>query len=173
LKTLREFIINFGNLKFGKHRYDFEVSDEFFSHFEYSLVKQGKIDVILVIEKQTENLLVFDFHFEGSINLVCDRCLDEYDYPMEKDERLIVKLELKEQESTDEILFLPVESYEIDTSPLIYEYINLALPLKSSCELIDKACNEDMITKLQKLNIQHKEGKDIDPRWEGLKNLKN
>lgn len=172
MKTLKEFIINFGNLKAGLHRYDLEVNNDFFTHFEYSLIKQGRIDVLLIVEKQSESFLIFQFHFEGEIKLTCDRCLDEFDYPINMDERLIVKLEGKPTETdNDEIIFLSVDTYELDVSPFIYEYLSIALPLKSSCDEIEKECNSEMISIMQKVNSQSEHKGEIDPRWEGLKNI--
>ena len=172
MNHLREFVINFGNLKLGPHSYDFEIGEKFFENFEYSLVKHGKLDVTLLIEKQKETLLIFNFTIDGSIKLTCDRCLDEYDYPIGIEERLIVKLEEEPQETDDvEIIFLPVDTYQIDVSSYIYEYINIALPLKSSCEYGGKECNPAMISVLKNVNSHPKEEKDTDPRWEGLKGL--
>src|SRR5207244_6811862 len=99
VNRLKEYSINFGNLKIGKHLYDFEVDDSFFEEFEFSLVKHGKADVRLMIDKQKETFLIFTFDIKGGLNLDCDRCLDEFEMPFESQNRLIVKLEGKKQES--------------------------------------------------------------------------
>lgn len=173
MNRLGEYIINFGNLKIGKHEYEFSINEDFFKEFEYSLVKQGKLEVKLSLEKQKETLLILDFTIKGSIRLECDRCLDEFDYPVDSSHRLIVKLTDKEagSEDDDELIFLKAEEYQLDLSPYIYEFINIALPLRHVCEEANKACNQKMIAHLQNVN-EHEEDKNIDPRWDQLKNIK-
>jgi uncharacterized protein len=171
VNRLREYKINFGNLKLGKHRYDYIVEDDFFSEFEVSLVQKGKIHVCLILEKQTENLLILNFELEGSVMLECDRCLDEFSYPVNSAHRLIIKLEAREQESNDELVFLPADAYELDVSPFIYDYINLSIPMKRICEIVEKDCNPKMLSYLNNINKEEDKDKKIDPRWENLKNI--
>jgi uncharacterized metal-binding protein YceD (DUF177 family) len=169
---LKEFVINFGNLKPGIHKYEFEIGEKFFEQFEYSLVKHGSLQVILDLEKQKETLMLFHFKINGLIVLQCDRCLDNYSFPLNTEEQLIVKLqEAPKETDDDEIIFLPVETYQIDISSYIYEYINLALPLKSVCNLGAKECNPEMLAVLEKMNTPPKADDNTDPRWEGLKGL--
>jgi uncharacterized metal-binding protein YceD (DUF177 family) len=173
VKALREYLINFGNLKQGKHEYDFTVDEKFFGEFEYSLVKNGNVKVLLILEKQNENLLILNFNYNGTIDITCDRCLDEFSMPVDSEQRLIVKLDSKEQASDDdEIIFLPAEAYELDISPFIYEYINLSIPLKKVCSEAGKDCNPNMIQYIDGVNNHSQEDTTVDPRWEGLKNLK-
>lgn len=172
MKQLKEYNINFGSLKLGKHLFEFTADDNFFSFFDYSLVKKGKVEVSLVLEKQRESLLILHFTLKGAITLECDRCLDEFDYPIKSEHRLLVKLEGKQQENdNDELIFLSPETYHLDVSPYIYEFINLNLPLKRVCEEGGKTCNPNMINYLDQVNEQEDKDKEIDPRWEGLKRI--
>lgn len=173
MNRLREYIINFGNLKIGKHEYDWTIDEDFFKEFEYSLVKKGRLDVHLTLEKQKETLLILNFTIKGTIELECDRCLDEFDYPVDSANRLLVKLSDKEEgsEDDDELIFLGAEDYQLDVSPYIYEYINIALPLRHVCEEVNKECNQKMIAQLNQVN-RHEEDDNTDPRWDQLKNIK-
>ncbi|RYD82344.1 MAG: DUF177 domain-containing protein, partial [Sphingobacteriales bacterium] len=143
----------------------------FFSFFEYSLVKKGDVNVDLQLEKQRETLLILDFTLKGNIKLECDRCLDEFPYPVNTKNRLIVKLDAKNEGDDDELIFLSPETYMLDVSLYIYEFINLSLPLKKVCEEGGKTCNENMIDYLDHVNEQDENEENIDPRWEGLKNI--
>lgn len=173
MKALREYLINFGNLKHGKHDFHFTVDSTFFAEFEYSLVKTGKVEVDLDLEKQNESLLVLNFSYSGAIDITCDRCLDEFSMPVKGTQRILVKLDSKQQESDDdEIIFLSPDAYELDASPFIYEYINLSLPLKKVCQAAGKECNPNMISYIDHVNDHPEEAQLPDPRWEGLKNLK-
>jgi uncharacterized protein len=170
VKALREYIINFGKLKLGKHEFEFTIDDDFYSHFEYSLVKKGKVNLLLTIDKQRESLMIFTFDFNGSIQLECDRCLDEFNYPVHSRKQLFVKLGEEEQkDNDDEMIFLGTDDYEIDISPYIYEFINLELPLHKTCDEVGKQCNPGMLDYLGHLN--EKEADEIDPRWAALKKI--
>jgi len=172
VKALREYIVNFGKLKPGKHEFEFVIDDNFYKQFEYSLVKEGKVDLHLTLEKQSESFLILNFEFDGSIKLECDRCLDEFNYPVHSNKKLFVKLEGKAKEDdSDEIIFLDEDAYEIDLSEIIYEFINLEIPLHKICEEGGKVCNPEMENYLGHINDEQ-EG-DIDPRWSGLSKLKD
>ena len=173
MKALREYIINFGNLKVGSHEYDFDVDDKFFEAFEYSLVKSGNVKVKIVLEKQRETFFTLNFILEGHIDLECDRCLDIFPYPVESKHRILVKLDGKETESNDELIFLAPDIYEINVSSIIYEFINLSLPLRHVCESVDKDCNPVMLEKLKQWSREEETEEVKDPRWEALKNLKD
>jgi uncharacterized metal-binding protein YceD (DUF177 family) len=130
------------------------------------------VDVRLELEKQNENLLTLNFTYGGTIDITCDRCLDEFSLPVKGTQRILVKLDSKQQESDDEIIFLQADAYELDISPLIYEYINLSVPLKKVCAEAGKECNPNMIQYINGVNDHEDEAETPDPRWEGLKNLK-
>jgi uncharacterized metal-binding protein YceD (DUF177 family) len=174
LKALREYIINFGNLKLGKHEFEFDIDEKFFSEFEYSLVKSGQLKVILTLEKQTETFFTLYFDLNGFIDLECDRCLDTFQFPVSSHHRILVKLDAKESGSNDELVFLGPEDYQIDVSPYIYEFINLSLPLRRVCEEVGKKCNPEMLAYLHKVNDKKEDEDEIaDPRWKALKNIKD
>ena len=172
MKQIRDYIINFGKLKPGKHEFEFTIGEDFYKEFEYSLVKKGNVNLHVTLDKQKETLLVFDFEFDGYIKLECDRCLDEFDYPVHSKKRLYVKLEDEhnEKDDDDELTFLVADAYEIDLSRYIYEFINLELPLHKTCDLGGKECNPAMLNALGHVNDNEKE-KEPDPRWADLKKI--
>jgi len=199
VKTFKQFSIPFTGLKPGKHEFSYEITDAFFEDFEYSLVKKGNIRLELLFDKQQEMMFILHFHFSGTAILTCERCLDPYVFPVESNEKLILRT--GEEEFDDpEIMVIPRNVHEIDISPLVYEYINLALPLihqhpkdeegEPSCSnetaLILKNLRNDeqqgLVHNLYPLSPQsslspaqgeEKSDSDIDPRWEALKNIKN
>ncbi|MFA6944942.1 MAG: DUF177 domain-containing protein [Pedobacter sp.] len=176
MKSLQQYSIPFTGLKPGIHQFEFEVDDAFFKEFEYSLVKSGKLNVDLELEKQ-ETMMILQFHISGEMKLGCDVCLADYPYPVEIKERQIVKMNGNEdlEDDTEEIIVLKRNENEINVATLIYEYINLAAPYISRCE--DEGnldwCDREMIAKLEQLAPGAKEEiEDADPRWEALKNIK-
>ncbi|HEY1009795.1 MAG: YceD family protein [Daejeonella sp.] len=176
MKSLQQYSIPYTGLKLGVHDFEFEVTDEFFSKFEYSLVKSGKLKVKLDLEKQ-ETMMILNFYISGEMMLGCDVCLADYPYQVEIEERQIAKFtgNADLEEDTEEIIVLTKNESEINVAPLIYEYINLAVPYINRCadEGNTKWCDQEMIEKLRQLSGGTKEENESgDPRWEALKNIK-
>lgn len=176
LKTLKTYSIPFKGLKLGKHLFDFEITDAFFNEFEYSLVKKGKLDCKVELDKQ-ETMMILDFTIKGFVDRTCDRCLSQFPEAVDVQERQIVKFagEAEPGDADDEIMVLNRQDFEIDLSGLIYEYINLAVPMISVCndEGNTPFCDKEMLEKLNQLSKSEEEKNiDPDPRWNVLKNIK-
>ena len=70
------------------------------------------------------------------------------------------------------IIVIHPDSYQIDVTQPIYEFITISLPPRIVHE--EGECNQEMIDSLNKyLSSKKEEPKDddIDPRWSALKNL--
>lgn len=177
LKPLKQFSIPFTGLKIGKHQFDFEIDNSFFDAFEYSLVKKGNLKAAVELDKQ-ETMLILHFHISGNIVLDCDKCLAEFEAPIEIQERQIVKFAEDELESDDlEIIVLNKKESEIDVSGLIYEFITVSVPYIKICEENGTGvkCDQEMIARLESLAVgsqQEEEQQNDDPRWAALKKLK-
>lgn len=177
MKALKQFSIPFTGLKLGKHQFEFEVDESFFNEFEYSLVKDGNLKVTVDLDKQ-ETMLILHFHIVGTIKLACDKCLSDFDQPIDLKERQIVKFAEDEEEGDDlEIIVLPRKETAIDVSESIYEMITVSVPYINKCEQIGKTCDEQMLATLDKLSAnnaeeENNEEQNSDPRWEALKKLK-
>ena len=156
-------------------------------------LKEGVYDEVLnlgkafIEEQQMERIfdanLRVDIHFvkqqdlhtlslkmKGTISVECDRCLDIFALPIESEQELIVKVGEKDDElaDADNIMVIPPDETEIGISPLLYEMIMLAIPLKK-VHPNEKDCNSDVISYLK----QSKKTKEVktDPRWDSLKNM--
>ncbi|HEY9113741.1 MAG TPA: DUF177 domain-containing protein [Bacteroidales bacterium] len=160
-----EFIIPFKGLSLGSHPYDYKIGNQFFEHFEYFESERGSLNVHLDLVKES-NLMDLHFQLKGNIEMDCDRCLVPFSTPVEGNFRLVVKFGEHFEEESDEIIVLPLTESRLDVGQLIFEYINLLLPLQKAHDDI-KDCDPEMIEKLE----MHK--KDIaDSRWDVLKNIK-
>ena len=178
LKPLKQFSIPFTGLKIGKHQFDFEIDNSFFDAFEYSLVKKGDLKVDVELDKQ-ETMLILQIHIAGTIKLDCDKCLAEFDAPLDIAERQIVKFAEDELESDDlEIIVLSKKENSIDIAEILYEFITVSVPYIKICEQNGNGvqCDREMIERLENLsNPEHHEEENTtgdDPRWEALKKLK-
>jgi len=166
---LADFVIPFVGLSLGNHEFDFEVNNTFFEHFEYSEIKKGKIDISVKLERQ-ERMLIFGFGIHGTVEVTCDRCLDVFDHPVIGNERLIVKFGQERIEESEDVLMIPHTDYQIDLAPLIYEYINLLLPIRHVHPMNENGeyeCDPDVTRFISDIP----EHENTDPRWEALKGL--
>jgi uncharacterized metal-binding protein YceD (DUF177 family) len=173
LKSLRNFSIPFTGLKLGKHQFEFDITDAFFDEFEYSLVKKATLKCRVELEKQ-ETMLILSFRIDGTINATCDRCLAQYPQHVDIREQQIAKFSDEPLDEDDEIIILTKNDHEVNISGLLYEYINVALPLITVCidEGMTPYCDKETLESLSKLSANTEQAEDIDPRWEALKKIK-
>lgn len=175
LKPLKQFSIPFTGLKIGTHQFDFEIDNSFFDAFEYSLVKKGELKVDVEMDKQ-ETMLILNIHVKGTIKLDCDKCLAEFDAPLDVKERQIIKFAEDELESDDlEIIILSKKESSLDIAEILYEFINVSVPYIKLCEQAGADCDQEMIARLESFvnpAQQEETDKGADPRWEALKKLK-
>jgi uncharacterized metal-binding protein YceD (DUF177 family) len=158
-------------LKLGKHQFEYDITDAFFDEFEYSLVKRGDLKCRVELDKQ-ETMLILTFDIKGSIFANCDRCLAQCPQPVIIHEQQIAKFSSEDTQDDEEIIILTKNDHEIDISGLIYEYINVALPLITVC--IDEGktpyCDKETLESLSKLAV-NTDPDQTDPRWDALKKL--
>jgi len=169
VKPLDSFIIPFRGLKPGIHRYDVQIDKSFFEHFEQGEIREGEISVHIDLEKD-DRMLLFQFTINGEVSLPCDRCTEPITIPIRGKERLIVKFGDEFLELDEEIQIIPESETQFDTSPFLYEYIHLLLPMKrvhAEDDQGNSSCNPDMLAKLNEL-LQNR---TQDPRWEKLKGV--
>lgn len=154
--------------------FKFKVSDNFFSVYENSEIKGGNIDVVLKICKINE-ILNLNFKVKGSVKIICDRCLEEFDQKISFSDSIFVESgDETNFDSEGENVILSREANEINVSQFIYEFAHFALPF-TRFHPVDKSgisgCNPEMLEILNKHKVQKKE--DIaDPRWEKLAEIK-
>lgn len=170
----REFVISFGNLGEGEHEFEYRIGDSFFQKFEHSRVVKGNVEVLVIVERQ-ENMLLLDFTMDGELTLSCDRCLEDLELEMESFNELIVKFgDVKEMEEVSEdVIILPAKESELDISRFIYEYIMLLIPMRNvhEDEEGNPACDPEVMKDLSKHGINTDGEHKIDPRWDILKNI--
>ncbi|HEY4784705.1 MAG TPA: DUF177 domain-containing protein [Bacteroidales bacterium] len=174
MKPNRQFVIPFKGLKVGKHSFVYDIDDKFFDDYEESEITQGKVHVVVDLDKKT-NLLELQFELSGNVMVTCDRCLDEFEMPIAYNAELFVKFGDISEEQTDEIIVLSHNEFELDVAQYIYEFVHLSLPYKRVHPADSKGrstCNKEMLKKLNEYIIREND-ENNDPRWDDLKNLLN
>ncbi|MCE3226935.1 MAG: hypothetical protein K0S32_1486 [Bacteroidetes bacterium] len=170
-----QYIIQFAGLPVGIHEFEFEVNEKFFKSVENSEIERAKLDVKAILTKQN-NLLQMHFDIRGTVGIACDRCLKDFDFPVEASGDLVIK-HGNPEESTDDILVIGEKEAEFDVSHYLYEYILLAIPVrKVPCEEIDEdqfECDYETLDKLNTISTDSEnEDVPVNPLWEQLNKLK-
>lgn len=158
-------------MSLGKHRFNFEVGESFFTDLSYAEVSNGKVIVVLEIDKQ-ENMLHFHFDIQGTLEVPCDRCADLFDIAIQGKNALYLKYGEAYLEESEDVLVITKDQHLFDIRHLLYEYIVLLLPYKRvhpDDEKGNPTCNPQVLELLK----SHAAPETVDPRWEALKKLKN
>ena len=136
-----DFLINFTSLKEGQHIFNFKIDDTFFEQLEYAVIESGQLDVEMILDKKT-TLMNAAFHIKGKVTVMCDRCTDDFEIPVNTRNEMIYKFGSEPIDDESVIVVLPRES-KIDVKHPIYEFTATSLPLK---KLHPKGqCNEEML----------------------------
>ena len=118
-------------------------------------------------------MMVLDFELTGWVGANCDRCTVEYRQPLSGEHQLYVKFGDEYEEMDETLLVIPHESYELDVSQLIYEFIQLNVPLrKIPCEENGDTSMCDRET-LKVLEATETDGKSSSPLWAELNRIRD
>lgn len=172
---MNTYSIHFKGLKVGKHTFNFEVDNAFFEAFEEGEIKQGKVNVDITLNRQSQ-MLDFVISIDGLVEVTCDRCLENFDLPISYKGSLFVKFGGIKSEEDDEIIVLTNDDSEINLAQYIYESICLSLPIQRyhGMKGTKTKCNKEMIKKLKSLltdSPKKEETEEVDLRWSKLKDI--
>ena len=176
--------------------YSYELDRRFFDAIDHEDVRKGNVKADLTVRK-TVDAYEINFHLFGTIQIACDRCLDEMNQEIDTANRLIVKFGEEYSEESDELVVIPEDEGSINIAWYLYEFIVLNIPMKHVHE--PGKCNKEMTSKYRKhqavqvsdndedededdlsvddLNDDNGSSddstqQDTDPRWDELKKLK-
>lgn len=108
------------------------------------------------------------FAYSGNITLLCDRCLEELNWPVKMESHMIIKLSETERYDDDEIIYITPQAISFDVAQHPYDYLTVALFTRHTCEMAGKVCGMKP-EQLTSTNAEDEQAED--PRWEKLKSL--
>ena len=170
-----QYSISFVGLKKGIHRFDYEIDTKFFESFSESTFGNSQIRVHLTFDKK-EDFFELIFDISGVVECECDRCLEPFDMELSGSYKVIVKLESDDRSNNNDnvdIIFISSTLTHLNVRQLLYEYINLSVPMKRihpSNEKGDFSCNNEVSKILE--GQKREAGQMVDPRWNELKKLR-
>ncbi len=169
--SLEQFKIDLKGLTAEATALEFDLDKGFFDALDQTEVEGGTLHVSLSIRKAS-GFFELQFHTVGTVDIVCDRCLDLMEQPIETDNRLTVKLGSTASEDDDTVTVDENEGI-LDTSWFIYEFIALAIPIQH-VHATGK-CNPAMTKALEELSADRSGDEEsnqaVDPRWAKLAEL--
>ena len=172
-KIDREYCLQFVGLKEGKHHFEFKINNSFFEDFDYEEFQSADIlSNVVLVKKGTH--LELDITIKGKVNVSCDLTLEPFDLPIANSVSIVVKFGDDFEEIDENLIIIPSGSHEIDIKQYIYECIVLAVPQKKIHPGVnDGTLDSEILDKLNDLKTKQdiNEDKDIDPRWDKLKEL--
>ncbi len=95
--------------------FEYQLDTVFFSNIGADEIQKGKLTVNLTVKK-IQMMYELNFQINGTIVIPCDRCLDEMDFAVDTNDRLIVKFGNEYAEESDEIIVIPEYEGEINVA---------------------------------------------------------
>lgn len=181
MKSLKEFDIEIFRLKNGKQSFEYELNDKFFASIEDSLLEKGKLKATVVLDK-SECLILSEFDIKGTVELICDRSLEPYDFEINDHQNLVFKFGDEFEEISEDVIVIPRDLPKLNLAQYIYEFIGLSIPMKKvhpKYQEDESDEDDETETKLiyrsedNKKDTKESNESEIDPRWNALKDLKN
>ena len=169
----------------GVHKFDFHLEKQFFLDMESTDVRDADLDVALTVTHRN-GLYALDFGIKGEVTLICDRCLDELQWPIETSYKVSVKYGDRYNDDSDELLEIPETDNDLNVAYMIYDTVALNIPIKHVHPL--GKCNRAMSSLLRRhrspgladpddaMDLLDDEADDsgdapTDPRWDALKDF--
>lgn len=123
-------------------------------------------------------MIQVDFSIQGSIELECDRSLEEFDFPINVERSMIYKYGDEEKELSEDVYVIEKNTQTLNVADIIFEFIGLEVPMKKLHPKFQDDEDDDsegsMIYFSEPEEDQNEQNEEnIDPRWAALKNLKN
>ncbi len=165
------FSIPVQGLKIGLHRFEYTLDREFFHHFEDSPIEEGRVEVVVQLDKRS-SMLVLNFVLSGYSHAECDRCTAAIHLPLQDERQLVVKYgDADGEDDLDEVVFLSREASALQIAPYLYEFSILALPITNTYNCQDDPtppCNFEVLKFLEETGDTSKSN----PVWDALNGLK-
>lgn len=175
----------------GEHSFQYHLGKEFFENMENSDIRDANLTVDLTVDYNGK-FYSLDMAIDGNLTLICDRCLDDLDFPLEAAYHITVEYGEDYNDENDDILIIPESDNYLNVAYMIYDTVALAIPIKhvhplgkcnrqmSAVLKKHRAAGGDPDAELEESLIEEMDEMDTDsvpestgsdPRWDALKKL--
>jgi len=129
------YIIDLKRLPIGTHSFDFQLDSDFFKSLEKSEILNGTVDCKVALNLREEDYQL-NIAVQGTVFVVCDRCLDPMPLDINDEQEI-----WSEDEADSEVKPASAAS-ELDLSWLAYEIVSINIPIVHSHQ--PGECNKQM-----------------------------
>lgn len=169
MNLLKNYDIDISKLNLGQHEFHFQIEDEFFELFDYSLIDHGSLETVILLDKKT-TFISLAFHISGKVELICDRSLEKFDFDLSFENAIVFKYGDEDKIVSDEVEIITSNTQKINVANYLYEFISVSIPMKKLHPRFVDESEENQIIFSSK---DEESNTEIDPRWSELKKLKN
>lgn len=173
MDKLEKFKINLGELENGEHTVSLSLDDEYFKAIEASDIQHGSLTTELTTRRNGD-VFELKFHTVGDVTIPCDLCLDDMKQSVDTDNRLMAQFG-DEYSEDDDLVTVAEDEGILDVSWLIYEFIELSIPIRHVHA--PGKCNPVMMRILKEHSAARSSDENAaqkaDPRWAALSKLKD
>lgn len=123
-----EFRLPLKTLSEGVHTFEYRLGKQFFVNMENADIHDADLRVTLTVTHKRD---IYDlaFRVEGTVTLICDRCLDDLEQPIDASYDIAVKLG-DDYSETDDLLIIPESDNYLNVAYMIHDTASLAIPAK-------------------------------------------
>ncbi|MDX1906838.1 MAG: DUF177 domain-containing protein [Bacteroidia bacterium] len=157
----RQYSVNVARLRDGITEEVFEAGAAFFEYFPHAPIREGDVQVRLVIDKSARMLDVH-FHVTGQVMLACDRCLQPYNQPVETVERVIYSFDPSLNLDDEEIIYVNPQEPQLSVLQECYDFIMLSVPMRKVPAPDLHTCSPEVLALIQNPGQDHEEDDDAD-----------
>ncbi len=169
MNLLKNYDIDISKLNLGQHEFRFQIEDEFFELFDYSLIDHGSLETVILLEKKT-TFISLAFQISGKVELICDRSLEKFDFDLSIENAIVFKYGDEAKIVSDEVEIITSNTQKINVANYLYEFISVSIPMKKLHPRFVDESEENQIIFSSK---DEENNTEFDPRWSELKKLKN
>ncbi|MFZ2907025.1 MAG: DUF177 domain-containing protein [Cyclobacteriaceae bacterium] len=166
---MERYRVNILGLSLNVHHFEYELGAGFLKKYDTGLVSGGNFRADVALDKR-ETFLEANFKITGSVRLVCDRSLDEFDYPIDVSPKIIFKYGDEDKEISEDVMMIHRGTETLELGKYLYEFIALAIPMKKLHPRFSQEADEDGGI-IYTSDTESEKKEETDPRWEMLKKL--
>lgn len=122
-----EYKLMLKSLPEGTHTFEYHLDKTFFANMENVDVRDADVKVLLGVDHRGD-AYVLDFSLTGTLTVLCDRCLDELQIPIDATYGLTVKYGEEYNDDSDTLLIIPESDNYLNVAYMIYDTAVLAIP---------------------------------------------
>lgn len=185
-----EYKLPLKSMPAGTHQFEYRLDKRFFENMESADIHDADLTVHLTVTYKAD-IYSLDFAIQGTITLICDRCLDDLIFPVDTTYHIAVKYGEDYSDDSDELLVIPESDNYLNVAYMIYDTVALTIPIKHVHPM--GKCNRQMSAMLKKHRAHQPGDEDAeledtlidemetmdsnepeaatDPRWDQLKKL--